>query len=99
MISELKKKFSGKAVISMKSIFFLKTFIEILMLFLESWTRFKKILSVLFLAILNSAGQKIFGSRWDQIVTKMWFLVFLYFLAFKITKGYQIEHIASWSIY
>ena len=48
---------------------------------------------------VNSAGPKIFRSRRDQIVTKMWFLVFLYFLASKISKHHQILHTATWPIY
>ena len=40
-----------------------------------------------------------FRSRRDQIVTKMWFLVFLYFLAFQFTKHHQILHTATWLIY
>ena len=47
----------------------------------------------------NSAGPKIFRSRRDQIVTKMWFLAFLYFLGSRITKHYQILHTATWPIY
>ena len=47
----------------------------------------------------NSAGPKIFRSRRDQIVTKMWFLVFRYFLASRITKHHKILHTATWPIY
>ena len=48
---------------------------------------------------INSAGPKIFRSRRDQIVTKMWFLVFRYFLASRITKHHKILHTATWPIY
>ena len=47
----------------------------------------------------DSAGPKIYRSRRDQIVTKMWFLAFLYFLGSRITKHYQILHTATWPIY
>ena len=49
--------------------------------------------------MFTSPRPKTFSSRRDKIVTKMWFLVFLYLLDSRIMKHHRIWHTATWPIY